>query len=228
MHFVLDENNKIAFGWTPKSGCSHVKFLFYFLTESKNKVLHTERDYQDVNKITDEYKIFIFIRNPYERIVSGFIDKYKTNGQFFNMWPSEKKLSFANFINELKTSKYRYIDELHFEPHINDNWKEPVKNNKNIVVMDITNIDYSIFETLYNRRIPESIIKYRGEHENYKETKDFESKKIYDLTQEEYIDFRPCTKNFYNDEVINIVKEFYKVDFEYFTLHNFHYKSPVI
>ena len=31
MHFVVDHDNKIIFGWSAKCGCSHVKYIYWFL-----------------------------------------------------------------------------------------------------------------------------------------------------------------------------------------------------
>jgi hypothetical protein len=33
MYFLIDDNKKIIFGWSAKCGCSHVKYMFKFLTE---------------------------------------------------------------------------------------------------------------------------------------------------------------------------------------------------
>lgn len=40
MHFLVDDNNKIIIGWSPKCGCSHIKNIFWFLRDNERKKKH--------------------------------------------------------------------------------------------------------------------------------------------------------------------------------------------
>ena len=225
MFFLKDPLNKIIFGWSAKSGCSHVKKIYYYLaTNSIYGEIHTMRDCNNIGSIDKNYKIFIFIRNPYERIISGFLDKYKKNGIFYNRWNKKIPLTFNNFVDELFTNNYKMIDKHHFTPQLSESWNDNLINNNNLKVYDINNIDYEYIGNLYNKKIPEILLNFRGGHENIKELFDYgQNIKIYDLLQEEYDDKKPITKNFYNEDIKNKIYTFYKKDFEYFNSIGFCY-----
>jgi hypothetical protein len=83
MHFLVDLKKKVIFGWSAKSGCSHVKNLFFYLTKGTiNNKLHNGGESHNLPDNIEEFIIFLFIRNPYKRVVSGFLDKYSDGGQF--------------------------------------------------------------------------------------------------------------------------------------------------
>ncbi len=213
------------FGWSAKCGCSHIKKIYYYLTTNDiEHTIHTTKDYNKIGIIDDEYKILLFIRNPYERIVSGFLNKYKDNGPYRNRWDNNTKLTFNNFVNELIKNDYKMIDRHHFTPQLSESWNNKIINSKNLKVYDINNIDYDYIEQIYNKKIPEELLNFRGGHENIKEIFNYpEYVKIYDLEHKEYSDKKPFTKNFYNEDIKNKIFEFYKADFEYFNSIGFYY-----
>lgn len=81
----------------------------------------------------------MIIRNPYERIISGFLDKYREEHPWRKLWKNEKKLTFLNFIDVLdKEGTGRQIERSHFSPQINANWDDTLNIHK---IYDIKNID---------------------------------------------------------------------------------------
>ena len=43
MLFITDEINKVIFGWSAKSGCSHIKKIFWYLkTGNENHQIHIQ------------------------------------------------------------------------------------------------------------------------------------------------------------------------------------------
>ena len=78
MYFLIDYEKQIIFGWSAKCGCSHIKNIFWFLKTGKleNKI-HTEKDMNKLPNYINHYTTIIITRNPYKRIISGFLDKYK-------------------------------------------------------------------------------------------------------------------------------------------------------
>lgn len=98
MYFLVDNNRKILFGWSAKCGCSHIKRMFYFLKNNKmnNKPIHTHNDYNKLPDDIENYTTIIISRSPYERIVSGFLDKYKLGGGFRRLW-KHNTITFSNF-----------------------------------------------------------------------------------------------------------------------------------
>ena len=87
MKFLISEKNKVIFGWSTKCGCSHVKRLFNYLENDIviDKV-HGLKE-SNIGVDTKKYITIIFVRNPYKRLVSGFLDKYGKNGEFFQTSP---------------------------------------------------------------------------------------------------------------------------------------------
>ena len=102
MYFVVDNKNKIIFGWSPKCGCTHVKRIYWFLkTGNVNAKVHRGNSERNpLPKNIHEYRTVLFIRNPYRRLMSGFLDKYRKGGQFRHRWKSGK-LSFRIFVRKL-------------------------------------------------------------------------------------------------------------------------------
>jgi hypothetical protein len=223
MYFLTDNINKVIFGWSAKCGCSHIKKIFYYLTMNIfEDNLHI--DYSGIKLLSEEYKIFIFIRNPYERIISGFIHKYNDNGSYRKLWDNNIPLTFNNFVNELITDNYKMVEEHHFTPQLSEKWDDSLYNHKNLKIYDINNIDYVYIEKLYNKKIPEILINFKGGHENKKELFDYPKNiVIYNILQKDYIDKKPLTKNFYNEDIKNKILSFYKKDFEYFNSIGYKY-----
>jgi hypothetical protein len=86
---------KVIFGWSAKCGCSHIKVIYKFLVE--NSINFEDRDikaYNELGFIDDSYTIILLVRNPFHRLVSGFIDKYRIDGPFRNRWKTNKVLNF--------------------------------------------------------------------------------------------------------------------------------------
>ena len=95
MYFIRDEINKIVFGWSAKCGCSHIKMIHQYLT--KNTINFDKRHigtYNNLGFIDDSYTIIIIIRNPFIRLISGFVEKYRIDGPYRNKWRTKKVLNF--------------------------------------------------------------------------------------------------------------------------------------
>ena len=94
MFFLKDDKNKVVFGWSAKCGCSHIKMIYKYL--SKNNInFHTRhrRTMFRLGFIDDNYTIILFIRNPFIRLVSAYLEKYRINGQLRHLWKT-KVLNF--------------------------------------------------------------------------------------------------------------------------------------
>lgn len=116
MYFMVDINKKIIFGWSAKCGCSHIKSIFYFLqTDNVTNKIHTAKDKNILPDDIENYTTIIFTRNPYKRIISGFLDKYPKGGQYRKLW-KDSFLSFNKFVDELIKYKWKQIEIHHFTP----------------------------------------------------------------------------------------------------------------
>ncbi len=225
MFFLVNKDKKIIFGWSAKAGCSHVKNLFYFLeNENINNKIHTNNDVCNLPHNLNDYIVILFIRNPYKRLVSGFLDKYKLNGELRNKWTKKEPLTFTNFINELITGTYKTVDKHHFTPQLSEHFNNNILNHRKLCVFDIEKINYKFLEKIFNVMIPIEVINFRGNHIyngikiiNYKIC-DYEI----DIIIENHL--KPSVNNFYNKELKEKVDNFYKKDFDFFKSKGFNYE----
>ena len=215
MYFLVDKKTKVIFGWSPKCGCSHIKKIFWFLQNDKiNNIIHTIYDMNNLPYDIENYTTILISRNPYKRIISGFLDKYRKNGEFKKLW-KYKTITFSMFIDELIQNNWKMIDKHHFTQQTSENFDIKILNSKNIKCYDIKNIDYKYIENLYNKKIPEIIINSKQGHERTKKDKNFDDY-VYDLDMDIYYDYNVKIFYFYNEELKNKIFKFYKNDFNFF------------
>tara|TARA_B100001094_G_scaffold230976_1_gene225709 strand:+ start:571 stop:1335 length:765 start_codon:yes stop_codon:yes gene_type:complete len=254
MFFLVNTDKKFIFGWSAKCRCTNIKDIFYFLQtdnliitddeydeydeKAKRKIdenVKHDKNYKLPNDI-ENYTTIIFIRNPYKRIVSGFIDKYRKNGEFrcrippFG-WKNNSFLSFSQFVDDLIIHRWEKIDEHHFTPQTTENFDEKILLSKNIKFYDICKIDFEYIEQLLNKKIPESIRNKKYGHERIYEIKDKDSyynDYVYDLNIDDYIDKNVDIKYFYNQEIKDKVFNFYIKDFNLFKEHGIDYVNKEV
>lgn len=95
MIFIVDSINKIIFGWSPKCGCSIVKTIAWYLIEGcSNPEIHTYKDIMDLPEDMEKYTVIMVCRDPFKRIVSGFLDKYNKQGIYRCMWGTDEPITF--------------------------------------------------------------------------------------------------------------------------------------
>jgi hypothetical protein len=167
MRFIVNEEKKIIFGWSPKCGCTHIKNMVHFLENKNlfgvNPVIYNTCELPE-NLIN--YIIIIIIRNPYKRIISGLLDKYKESGLFRHLWNIDIPITFKNFIDKIIESNYNVIDFEHFSPQTSGWFIDEIKTHNKTIIYDIENIDYEYIGSLYNKTIPPEVINFRGNHIN--------------------------------------------------------------
>ena len=230
MYFLIDYEKQIIFGWSAKCGCSHIKNIFWFLKTGKleNKI-HTEKDMNKLPNYINHYTTIIITRNPYKRIISGFLDKYKKNGQYRHFWKNSF-LSFSQFVDKLIIDKWKTINFHHFTPQTTEMFDKDILLSKNIKFYDICKIDYEYIEKLYNKKIPKCIMNKKEGHERILNVtiKNYSSKCVYDLHIDDYIDYNVDTKYFYNEELKKKVFNFYIKDFIFFKKNGIDYINSSI
>jgi len=218
MLFITDTENKVVFGWSAKCGCTHVKNLFWYLKENNtNHKLHIQCEYEKLPDDVENYTVIVFIRNPYERLVSGFLN----TGIWIYNW-KETTTTFKKFVNELMTHKWEQIDRHHFTPQTSEFYHyELLSKSKKLILYDIKNIDYENIEKIYNKKIPKSVRDFKGDH--YHKATTLMEKPVYDLELKEYKDYKVPTRFFYRQDIQYKVYDFYNYDFRYFKEHGFEY-----
>lgn len=226
MFFLVDEKRNIIFGWSAKCGCSHIKTIYWFLqTNSISNSIHTSRDNNILPNNIQNYKSIVIIRNPYKRLVSGFLDKYRNGGEFRLRW-KEPVLSFSKFVDKLVKREWKTIDYHHFIPQTSEQFNNKILKSKEINFFDITNIDYKYIEKLYNKKIPETVINKKQGHERklYSQCINYN---ISTLHIDSYINNNIDIQYFYTDEIKEKVYKFYINDFNFFKINGFDYTNSI-
>jgi hypothetical protein len=226
MFFLVDNNNKVIFGWSAKCGCSHVKRLFWFLKNNEeDKQIHTSADMNKLPSNIEKYTTIIISRNPYKRIVSGFLDKYKKNGEFRRFWTHEN-ITFSKFVNELIKNDWKMVNKHHFTPQTSEAFNFKLFKSKSLYFYDIENINYNHIEKIYNKKIPENVMGKKEGHERVKFEKTIDSD-VYNLNLDTYNECNVDLKYFYNKEIQNKIFKFYKRDFIFFNKVGINYINSI-
>ena len=229
MYFLVDNDKKIVFGWSAKCGCSHIKQIYWFLqTDDLENPIHTIKDYNELPNDIENYTTLIFTRNPYKRIISGFLDKYRKHGEFRHLWKNSF-LSFSQFVDKLINYDWDTIDYHHFTPQTTEKFDKKMLLSKNIKFYDIGKIDYEYIEQLYNKKIPECIVNKKQGHERIFNIniESYYNKYVYDLHIDDYEHYNIDIKYFYNEEIREKLFNFYINDFSFFKENGIDYINSV-
>lgn len=216
MYFLVDPKNKIIFGWSAKCGCTHVKYLFWYLLDIPDPKIHRPEENGDLPADIENYTTIIFVRDPYKRLVSGFLNKYKPDGRFRHLW-KQPMLTFSMFVEKLEQKCWDIIDKHHFLPQTANHFSMRVLESKVFKCYDIENIDYDFIGQLYGKAIPDEIINKRGSHQRILniDKDDIFEEYVYDINLNDYVHKNVDYKYFYSDRLKKITYEFYKDDFEF-------------
>jgi len=227
MYFIVDEKNNVIFGWSAKCGCNHIKNIIHFLqTNNLENKIHLKSDYSKLPANIEKYTTILFIRNPYKRIVSGFLEKYNKNGQYRKLWKYDS-LTFSKFIEELIKNEWRMIERHHFTQQTSELFdKNKIIKSKQLVLNDIENIDYKYIENIYNKEIPEVLLNFKGVHIRKKYDEDF-NENVWDLDMNVYFNYNVSIKYFYSEEIKEKVYNFYRNDFFFFKEYGFDYENTI-
>lgn len=220
MRFLVDHSKRFVLGWSAKCGCTHLKKLWYFLQGQENHPVHVRSEYVNfrIASVPKKYTYFIVGRNPFERLVSGFLEKY-SQPVYCSKWVLNTGgllLTFENFVNQLIKENWKAVDKHHFGPQLSEQWLPVIARYPNVQVCDIASVDYAFLEKAFDREIPNRIRDFRGEHVNTKPRRDFTDTTAYTLPIAQFTDFIPLVKNFYNRAIYDSVAQYFKSDLEFF------------
>lgn len=210
--------------WSAKSGCTLFRRLFLFLHQNElssgpSRAWHClPKDFSFNRKFQ---KIIALSRDPYDRIVSAFINKI-CGGPGHNSLAKKIKLnqvSFKNFLLYLLEHK----SELHkIDPHIRPQFNSLncLKDHKMFKVK-LENFDKEIIDA-YNyfdlqELVPhiKTFLKTPNQFKNTTQRNDdtsFCGETVYSINETVF----PETKYFYNDELKELVQKIYREDFKNF------------
>jgi hypothetical protein len=226
MFFYVDPIKYIIIGYTPKCACTHIKRLItylekYIITNDKQYLhSHFKKKHKLPSNI-NKYNTILFIRNPYKRLVSGYLNK--KNGIVHKIAPLSN--TFEEFCNVLYRNRdiYRDIDiDKHFLPQTSGRFNYDVIEKSNTLnIMDIEDIDYTYISNLFNKTIPESLIEYTSNKHNY--INDNTYGKLYNIDNKKLKHIHYTITDFYNNDIKQKMVLFYKNDFILFKKLGFDY-----
>jgi len=214
MYFLTDYNRKVCFGWSAKCGCSSLKKIFFNLTNQnkepycvEHKLTHCPCTYK-FNKIPENYQdftFFIIVRNPYDRIVSGMLEKW-------NNGTDNKLITFSSFVDELITNKFQNIDDHHFTNQFSESWSNELLTLDKIHFMDLYKINYELIESFYETTIPDKL--KNPSNIRKKKLAKQQTTEIYNVPVDEIKNYEYQYKDFYNSDLQIKIEKFYELDFE--------------
>ena len=216
MYYLVDPINKVIFGWSAKCGCTHIKTLFYYLTNDNPFFqVHRPHSYASLPSDYVNYNIIIITRNPYDRIVSGFREKYMEQVITLEGYDSIT-LTFNEFTKELEKNGLTNINSHHFTRQLSEKWDNDLININTIKYYDINFINYDYISSLYNGMIiPDEVKNFRGPH-IVRQSNIVCQEPVYNEPYSVYKDKKVSTTLFYNDDIKNRVYKIYQKDFIYF------------
>jgi hypothetical protein len=199
------------------------KYRHIHLNKELAKLIDT-RD-SNIEKYKD-YDLVFLIRNPFERLVSGFLNKYVYLDHDKNHIKNPNNCNtFFDFCNILSKNP-ESIDKLHFMPQTNGKgWEfylllgkpniKYVIDTENVNdIKDLLDLDIKDLKLHFNQ-------KKSNEKQNEKQNEKLFFTSYEELKQKNNIDY----SNFYNSELKKIVYEIYKNDFNFFiNKFNINYK----
>ena len=217
-------------GWNPKCGCSSVKRIMYYIEKKNivsNGIIHPYNGFSSIPNNIQLYDTIIVVRNPYLRIVSGFLNKYSkwANYRKKSIW-NEKPLTFEMFVDELITNKFKHIDYHHFSHQIDSNFKPDIlKKSKTFTIYDIENIDYKYIEELISMKLPEELI--LPYNTNARKNNKIQDKQLFSINIDDLYKYEIDYRYFYNIDIKKKLSVFYKKDFEMLKYYGFDYDIEI-
>ena len=251
MYFLIDKPNKILWGWSAKAACNHIKIIWnYFHNIDKlTSGLKTDQSVHDnsyndfpmnltstIEEFRHQWTVNLFIRNPYSRLVSGYIEKYcwklraTREGHHNYVVRYGVKNTFRNFVDEIERNGFKNLNKHHFVPQLAEGWNDVCVPSK---VYDIGKINYKHLENRFGKELPKEILESGRTHSiKYTDSEEY----VYDVDFPNYIigDYKnqhlnnvPRYQYFYDNEIKEKVTKIFKKDLDFFKEYGFDYESEL-
>ena len=216
MYFLIDPIHKVIFGWSAKAGCTHVKYLFCHyggITLFNSESVHSVCGYHGLPKNYRQFTIVIFVRNPYKRVVSGFLNK----ASLMNI-PSQQN-TFDRLTMMLSNDRWNDLDAggkgYQFRPYLSDKYIPEMKID---YVFDVECINYNILDQLFGQVLPQELKTFREEHGHCTPSEQkirVNVVPMWKIPHNKLPNPTPTYDKFYNDKLKQRVRIIYQKDFEF-------------
>lgn len=224
MHFLVSHKYKFMMGWSAKCGCSSLKRWYLDIHGIKMATLdrpvyevigygdteYTYVEWENPAKYRD-YKKYVTVRNPYSRLVSGYVNKYVATREF----PNYGWNTFNEFLGALENDRYyRKVEKHHFCPQFSEAYTYFNKAGfKFDTVLQLENLELGLQKISSDRGIPYSRTPTANQT-NYS-LSEFAAPNVADLVISAFgLGNIPPFECFYTHENVKVVKRIYKTDFK--------------
>jgi len=230
MVVYISKSHKVIFSHLPKCGCESVRYLLLKedgrFTQNKDIWGYKMKIYmiQKFHEYINEFSYITICRNPFERLVSGYIDKFcsplffqlpfckRVMKYFGKSMSNPERISFVELVLYLCKNKVKDLD-VHFRPQtlmiIPHQKNQIIKlEDKEKIDKTIKNLGYKTEFINYNR----VILKQNYTKVDIEDVNVFEQKQPFfdELKKKNQV---PKYHLFYNDVIKDMVYDLYKEDF---------------
>ena len=237
MQFLVSEKYRFLLGWSAKCGCSSIKKWFIdihgikapadgnfhkFIGYGDTKYSHV--DWRDPDRYRD-YGKFLVVRDPYRRLVSGFVSKY-VGGHFANdHWEN-----FSEFVRVLANDPLlEKIESHHFTPQFSEAYADFAEHYSFDRIIKVEDLREGLIGISTLTGAPHVNVESRNVSAHLSHY--FSEKKISQWSIAELKRNRaalPPRDAFYDSDLVQLTEKIYKPDFENLLKLGIHYPRPPI
>ena len=233
MFFLINDEIEFIMGWSAKCACSAIKWWFVEISniDVGSSSVHEVLGYGNTSwsrikkrkiKAYEEYMKFILIRDPYKRLISGYVNKYVIEKAYkIKGWTN-----FEEFVEIMESDQnFRKINRHHFTPQTSEDFNKAIINNwKWDHILNVDTITSDIDKV--NKMLNVNINLVHHNKTPYKNNNIY-SIRPYHMSNELVLKYMPGYEYFYNKTIIDKVNNIYKNDFTYFEQFGFYFKTPI-
>lgn len=236
MYFLISRRFRFLMGWSAKCACSSIKRWYldvhgipmaslggpvykvigYGDTEYTAVEWHRPQQYDDFRK-------FVLVRNPYSRVVSGFLNKYALTQEF----PNHGWQTFNEFLLALrKDTRFRKVDQHHFCPQFSEAYPQFERAGFRFDdVLRVESLEQDIARISGLLDVPLVAVRTANRTEYARDAHDIAN--MGDVRIDDYDPQHvPTYEHFYTPAGARLVREVYRVDFEALARLGVNYPDP--
>lgn len=237
MQFLVSERYKFLLGWSAKCGCSSIKKWFLHLHEIEEpadgnihkfigygNTAYSRVEWSSPDRYAD-YKKFLIVRNPYKRLISGFVNKYVGNHYENDGWDS-----FEEFISVLSDdANFDRINKHHFTPQFSEDYPRFARHFTFDAVFKLEELQRGLDSISRATHAPEQGVESINTSSHDSEITSGEHVSRWSIDKlKSHKKNLPSPDRFYTYDLIKVVERVYQTDFENLRALGVKYPRPRI